>query len=140
MAEALAGKTRIAVISFIDLYDKVKRNFPEAERVAREDRIALGREIINIASACGMTVRPCAEGDELAPYGADCGGCMTIPDYERAIFVFLPSELEAMQTETEANGTEMTFCGQFGDWQVYTSSKQLMYPITETIDFKPEYN
>ena len=85
MAEALAGKTRIAVISFIDLYDKVKRNFPEAERVAREDRIALGREIINIASACGMTVRPCAEGDELAPYGADCGGCMTIPDYERAI-------------------------------------------------------
>ncbi len=64
----------------------------------------------------------------------------SLADYERAIFVFLPSELEAMRTETEANGTEMTFCGQFGDWQVYTSSKQLMYPITETIDFKPEYN
>ena len=63
-----------------------------------------------------------------------------LSDYERAIFVFLPTELEAMQTETEANGTEMTFRGQFGDWQVYTASKQLMYPITETIDFKPEYN
>ena len=85
MAEALAGKTKIVVISFIDLYTKVRRNFPEAESVAKEDRIALGREIIRIAGANGMTVRPCAEGDELAAYGADCGGCMTIPDYERAI-------------------------------------------------------
>ena len=32
-----------------------------------------------------MTVRPCAEGEELAPYGADCGGCMRIGDYEKAI-------------------------------------------------------
>ena len=32
-----------------------------------------------------MTVKPCAEGDELAAYGADCGGCMRISDYEKAI-------------------------------------------------------
>ena len=32
-----------------------------------------------------MTVKPCAEGDELAEYGADCGGCMRISDYEKAI-------------------------------------------------------
>jgi hypothetical protein len=32
-----------------------------------------------------MTVRPCAEGDELAAFGADCGGCMRISDYEKAI-------------------------------------------------------
>ena len=32
-----------------------------------------------------MIVRPCAEGDELAPYGADCTGCMKISDYEKAI-------------------------------------------------------
>ena len=32
-----------------------------------------------------MTVRPCAEGDELAAYGADCSGCMKISDYEKAI-------------------------------------------------------
>ncbi len=85
MAEALAGRTRTVVISFIDLYAKVRRNFPEVESVVKEDRLALGREMIKIARACGMTVRPCAEGDELAVYGADCGGCMTIPDYERAI-------------------------------------------------------
>ena len=71
--------------SFIDLYPKVRRNFPEAREVTKEQRLALGKEIIKIASSHGMTVKPCAEGDELAAYGADCGGCMRISDYEKAI-------------------------------------------------------
>ena len=73
------------MISFIDLYPKVRRNFPEAVEVTKEQRLTLGKEIIRIASAHGMTVRLCAEGDELAAYGADCGGCMRISDYEMAI-------------------------------------------------------
>ena len=85
IAAALEGYTDTVVISFIDLYPKVRRNFPQAREVGRDDRLALGKEIINIAAAHGMTVRPCAEGDELAAYGADCGGCMRIGDYERAL-------------------------------------------------------
>ena len=85
ISSALEGYTETAVISFIDLYPKVKRNFPEAREVTKEKRLTLGREIIQIASAHGMTVKPCAEGDELAAYGADCGGCMLISDYEKAI-------------------------------------------------------
>ena len=85
MAEALDGYTDTVVLSFIDLYPKVRRNFPEAREVPREQRLMLGREMIGIASAHGMTVKPCAEGDELAAYGADCGGCMRIGDYEKAI-------------------------------------------------------
>ena len=85
MAAALEGYTDTAVISFLDLYPKVKRNFPEAREVPKEQRLALGKELISIASSFGMTVKPCAEGDELAPFGADCGGCMRISDYERAI-------------------------------------------------------
>ena len=85
MAERLEGYTETVVISFIDLYQKVRKNFPEARQVARADRIALGKAIIEIAADHGMTVKPCAEGDELAPYGADCSGCMTIPAYEKAI-------------------------------------------------------
>ena len=72
------------MISFIDLYPKVKRNFPEAREVPKEDRLLLGKELIRIASAHGMTVKPCAEGDELAAFGADCGGCMRLSDYETA--------------------------------------------------------
>ncbi len=85
IASALDGYTKTAVISFIDLYPKVRRNFPEACEVTKEQRLALGKELIKIASAHGMTVKSCAEGNELAPYGADCGGCMRISDYEKAI-------------------------------------------------------
>lgn len=85
MASTLEGHTRTCVISFIDLYDKVRRNFPEVREVPREERIRLGRAMIEIAAAHGMTIRPCAEGDELAPYGADCSGCMTLGVYEKAI-------------------------------------------------------
>ena len=85
IATALEGCTKTAVISFIDLYPKVKRNFPEAREVTPEQRLTLGKELIRIAASHGMTVKPCAEGDELAAYGADCGGCMRISDYEQAI-------------------------------------------------------
>lgn len=85
MAGALEGYTRTVVISFIDLYGKVLRNYPEVREVRKEDRLELGKELIRIASFHGMTVKPCAEGDELAPYGADCRGCMTIETYEKAI-------------------------------------------------------
>lgn len=85
IAESLRGYTKTAVISFIDLYPKVRKNFPEAREVTKEDRLYLGQEIIKIAAECGMTVKPCAEGDELAAYGADCSGCMKISDYEQAI-------------------------------------------------------
>jgi len=85
MASALCGYTRTCVISFIDLYQKVRRNFPEAKEVVRRDRIFLGKAFAEIASRYGMTVKACAEGDELASYGIDCSGCMTIATYEKAL-------------------------------------------------------
>ena len=85
IAEALEGYTDTVVISFIDLYHKVLRNFPEAHIVPFPDRIQLGKEMVQIAQKHGMTLRPCAEGNYLSEYGADCSGCMSIPMYERAI-------------------------------------------------------
>lgn len=85
IASALEGFTETAVVSFIDLYPRVRRNFPEALEVDKELRHVLGRELVRIASSHGMTVKPCAEGNELAVYGADCSGCMKISDYEKAI-------------------------------------------------------
>ena len=85
MAEALAGFTDTVVISFVDCYPKVLQNFPELQAVPRAVRLQLGQELVRIAADCGMGLRTCAEGDELAPYGADCSGCMKLSDYERAI-------------------------------------------------------
>ena len=77
IASALDGYTKTAVLSFIDLYPKVRRNFPEVREVTKEQRLALGKELIRIASDHGITVKPCAEGDELAAFGAAC----TIPNH-----------------------------------------------------------
>jgi hypothetical protein len=85
MAGALAGYTRTCVISFIDIYKKVERNFPQARAVPKAERLAIGKAFIQIAEANGMTIRPCAEGDELAPYGAECSGCMTVRTFEAAL-------------------------------------------------------
>ena len=85
MAETLSGYTNTCVISFIDLYSKVRRNFPEAREVCHEDRLAIGKAFIEIARRYDITIRPCAEGKELEPYGADCSGCMTVKTYEKAL-------------------------------------------------------
>lgn len=85
MAENLEGYTNTCVISFIDIYKKVERNFPDARPVSKEDRLTIGRAFIDIASKHKMTIRPCAEGNELQPYGADCSGCMTVNTYETAL-------------------------------------------------------
>lgn len=89
MAEKLSGCTKTCVISFIDIYKKVERNFPEARSVCKADRIRLGRAFIEIAGKYSMTIRPCAEGDELAEYGADCSGCMTQKTFETALHTTL---------------------------------------------------
>lgn len=85
IAKALSGYTRTAVISFIDLYEKVKRNFAEARTVNKDDQLYLGKEMIKIADRYGMDVKPCAEGNILKAFGADCNGCMTVNTYETAI-------------------------------------------------------
>lgn len=101
MAAKLSGYTHSCVISFIDLYEKTKRNFPEARTVTREERHALGREIVRIGQNYGMVIRPCAEGDELSVYGADCTGCVTQSLYEAAIGsrLIIPKSVKSVREE-----------------------------------------
>lgn len=85
MASKLSGYTNTCVISFIDLYQKVLRNFPEVREVKRDERITLAKELVRIGNQYGITINACAEGNELASYGVDCGGCMTVDVFEKAI-------------------------------------------------------
>lgn len=43
IAQALEGYTHTCVISFIDLYQKVRRNFPEAQAVPKKNVCHLGK-------------------------------------------------------------------------------------------------
>ena len=85
MAATLSGYTNTCVISFIDMYKKVLRNFPEVKEVPKTTQIELAREFVRIGKRYGMTIKSCAEGDFLEPYGVDCSGCMTVSVFEKAI-------------------------------------------------------
>jgi len=50
MAATLRGYTETCVISFIDIYKKVERNFPEAKAVSCGDKITIGKVLIEIAA------------------------------------------------------------------------------------------
>ncbi len=85
MASRLCGYTNTCVISFIDLYKKVLRNFPEAKEVKKDERKELAKAFVRIGSKYNITIKSCAEGTELEPLGVDCTGCMTVPIFEKAI-------------------------------------------------------
>ena len=85
MCKTLSEYTSVCVISFIDLYENVKRNFPQARTVTRDERITLGKAFAEIGSRYGITIKACAEGKELVPYGVDCGGCMTKETFEAVV-------------------------------------------------------
>lgn len=77
MAEALAGYTHSCVISFIDLYEKTRRNFPEARTVPFAVQKDLVRALAGIAGRCGMRIHLCHEAAALAGPGVDADGCFT---------------------------------------------------------------
>ena len=85
MAKRLAGAIHTSVISFSDLYENVKRNYPEASTVSTADQIRLTKAFVEIGRQYGMTVKPCAESKSLEAFGADCSGCMTVKTFETAI-------------------------------------------------------
>lgn len=85
MAKALSGYTNTCIISFIDLYKKVIKNFPQARMVNKEERLTIGKAFADFGRKYGITIKACAEGEELKPYGVDCNGCLTQSVYETAL-------------------------------------------------------
>ena len=77
IAQALSGYVNSCVVSFIDLYEKTKRNFPEARAVTHEEQKRLITEFVKIGQQYGIPIRTCCENASLAECGADVSGCMT---------------------------------------------------------------
>ena len=85
MCRTLSGYTNVCIISFIDLYEKVIRNFPHVRTVTQNERITIGKAFAEIGQRYGIKIKACAEGNDLAPYGVDCNGCMTQETFETAV-------------------------------------------------------
>lgn len=85
MAHELSGYTNECVISFIDLYEKTRRNFPEVREVEMEEMIRLAGEFSRIGRQNEIKIRTCAEATDLSAYGIEASGCITYAAIERAI-------------------------------------------------------
>ena len=85
MASYLEGHCETVIISFIDLYEKTKRNFPEAKEVSYEDQCFLTEQFVKIADKHSMKIKTCLENETLARYGADVSGCLNQTTLEKAI-------------------------------------------------------
>ena len=82
---SLSGYTTEAIISFIDLYEKTKRNFPQAREVTKDERLKIGKEFARIGNENNIRIKTCVEGTELDKFGIDSSGCMTKEVIERVI-------------------------------------------------------
>lgn len=85
LCKKLKGYTNTCVISFLDLYDRVKCNTPELNKPSIQQQIELTKAFVHIGKENDITIKSCCEGIHLAKYGIDISGCQTRNIIEKAI-------------------------------------------------------
>ncbi len=127
MARELSGYTKTCIISFIDLYKKVIKNFPQACMVEKEKRLKIGKAFAEIGRQYDITIKACAEGDELAPYGVDCSGCLTQEVYETV----LHTKLDMPKIKGQRNGCACFFGNDIGAYDTCRHFCKYCYANTD---------
>ena len=87
MAQSLKGYTHNCTISFLDLYEKVKRNAPDIRPPTKEEQIKLAKAFSKIGKENNMTIHSCCEKTYLSEYGLKCNGCMSQEINEKSPFI-----------------------------------------------------
>jgi hypothetical protein len=90
ICKELEGYTRLCVFSFIQLYEKTKKNFPSAREVSKQEKETLIKAMAEIASKYGLSLLSCHEEDPvLEEYGVDTKGCFRKEILEEALGIKL---------------------------------------------------
>lgn len=85
MAKVLSGYTSQCVVSFIDLYEKTKRNFRGTRSVTTEEQEILISTFSQIAKEYGLQIHLCCENAELVRENVDADGCMSKAVLEKSL-------------------------------------------------------
>lgn len=85
MTKELKGYTHNCTISFLDLYEKVKRNAPDIRTPTKEEQIEIAKAFSKIGKENNMVIHACCEKTYLSQYGLQCNGCMSQEIVEKAI-------------------------------------------------------
>ncbi len=83
LVKQLKGYIHNITISFLDIYEKVKKNAPDLRAPTKEEEIELAKAFTKIGKENGMMVHGCCEDRELGEYGLDMAGCMSKSIVER---------------------------------------------------------
>ncbi len=84
MAEKLSGYTDRCIISFVDLYEKTKKNFPQVREVSQEDQLFLAQALSRIGEEMGIKLETCAEKADFRSIGIEGEGCINRAVMEKA--------------------------------------------------------
>ena len=85
MCRELSGYTDTCVISFLQLYEKTKKNFRQAHEVPLATKRELMAHFVKLGKEYGIRIRGCCVEQALSDLGADLSGCATREVYERVL-------------------------------------------------------
>lgn len=85
MAHRLKGHTGQCVVSFVDLYEKTRRNFPAAQEVTALQQETLIKSFSSATAECNMRIHLCCENPSLAGGNVDADGCLSQQVLEEAL-------------------------------------------------------
>lgn len=72
----LQGYSHLCVISFIDLYNKTKRNFPGIREVSLQDQKTIVSAFVGIAKKYQFQIQMCGEPYDFSMYGVSSQSCL----------------------------------------------------------------
>jgi hypothetical protein len=106
IAGLLQGKSRTVVVSFADIYDKVKRNLASVPDLSHEDVVQqpdavaeLSSFMAHVAAEHGMAIQSCAEEIDLSTLGIPHGKCIDDDLIRRALGVDVSRRKDKGQRE-----------------------------------------
>lgn len=89
IAKELSGYIEVCIISYIDLYQKTVKNFPNVKEVSVEDQITITQACVRIGEKYNIRIKTCSENINLEKYGVDVRGCLTHEVIEKSINNYL---------------------------------------------------
>lgn len=120
LCNSLHNYTNLCVISFLDLYDKTKRNTKElhSQEISKEDMLQIGEHFSRIAAKYHLRVETCSEEIDLSQYGIGKGKC--IDDRIISQIIGKPVNVKKDDTQREVCGcVKSVDIGQYNTCQHY---------------------
>ena len=130
-AEELKGYTKSCTISFLDLYEKVKRNAPNIRPPSKKEQIEIAKAFVKIGKQNNIEIKSCCEGKFLSEYGVDSEGCMSRDTVEKSIGMHLspPKRKNIRETCNCLMGNDIgsyDSCGHLCEYCYANANKRLV--------------